>query len=88
MLIVYQLMEFFNHHSNVFFNQTCVNKITKYLNVQTNFNAMIKPTLESCFQINSTVETIISRFMVENWMINISYEKYYNQCAPISYTHI
>ena len=36
---------------------------------------------------NSTVKEIVNELMVEQWITNISYEKYYAQCAPILCTH-
>ncbi len=46
------------------------------------------PVIEqSHFKPNSTVKSIVDRLIVEEWMTNISYEKYYDQCAPISCTY-
>ncbi|CAF4239198.1 unnamed protein product, partial [Rotaria sordida] len=37
----------------------------------------------SRFKPNSTVQEIVNELMVEEWLTNISYEKYYAQCAPV-----
>jgi hypothetical protein len=36
------------------------------------------------FKPNSTMKSILDYLMVEQWITNISYEKYYKTCAPIS----
>ncbi|CAF4248423.1 unnamed protein product, partial [Rotaria sordida] len=39
------------------------------------------------YELNSTIQTIIDNLMIEEWVIDISYKKYYEQCAPISCTY-
>jgi hypothetical protein len=66
-----------------FYNQTCLNKILPLISTNKNFTAMALLE-QSRFKPNSTVQAIINRTMVEQWTENISYDKYFAQCAPIS----
>jgi hypothetical protein len=36
----------------------------------------------SRYEKNSTVELILNQLMVEQWFNSVTYENYYNQCAP------
>jgi hypothetical protein len=69
-----------------FYDQSCVDTIIPYLNIPANFTVMNILT-SSRFPINSTVEAIVSELMIEDWNFNVSYDKYYNQCAPASCTY-
>ena len=69
-----------------FYNQTCVNEILSFLSTDVHFTAMMVNE-QSIFPPNSTVQLIVNRTMVENWKTNISYEKYFTQCAPTSCTY-
>ena len=69
-----------------FYNQTCVDEILSFLSADRHFTAM--PVIDQgIFQPNSTVQSIVDQTMVEGWSKNISYEKYFTQCAPISCTY-
>ena len=39
-------------------------------------------SVPSRYQLNSSIESIVSELMIEQWSSNMSYEKYYAQCAP------
>ena len=68
-----------------FYNQTCVDQLISFFPTTEKFTAMA--ALEtSRFQSTSTVQSIVNLLMVEEWSTNISYEKYYARCAPISCT--
>ena len=61
-----------------FYDQHCIdsNEIFTELNIS---------TLEtSQFKLNSTIESILNNLMVEEYKSNLSYEKYYNECSPLS----
>jgi hypothetical protein len=64
-----------------FYDQECIdsNGIFPKLNIS---------SLEiSRFNINTTIELILNHLMVEEYSTNISYERYFNQCAPSSCTY-
>ncbi|UJR11869.1 hypothetical protein I4U23_016048 [Adineta vaga] len=66
-----------------FFDETCLKKILQYSKTpNATFNVMI-PSRTSRFDVNSTVQSMIDRLMIEDWGSMISFEKYYAQCAPI-----
>jgi hypothetical protein len=69
-----------------FYNQTCLNKILSLISTNNSFTAISLPE-RSLFKQNSTVQAIVNRTMVQQWTENISYDKYFVQCAPISCTY-
>jgi hypothetical protein len=65
------------------YNQQCID-------LTNNFAAMNISSLKSSrFPLNTTIELIVNELMVEEFIsnINISYELYFNQCAPLSCTY-
>ncbi|CAF1190754.1 unnamed protein product [Adineta steineri] len=70
-----------------FYIQTCVDKLISYFLTIESFTTMIYNN-QSLYNQNSTIESIVDNLMVEDWMINISYDKYYSECAPSSCTYI
>lgn len=62
------------------YNQSCVNEILSLFQLNESFTAMIFNN-QTRFHRNSTVQSIIDRLMVENWIENIFYDKYYSQCS-------
>ncbi|CAF1355865.1 unnamed protein product [Rotaria sp. Silwood1] len=68
-----------------FYNQTCLNDIVSFLHTNETFTAMSQLE-QSRYELNSTIQTIIDNLMIEEWVTDISYKKYYKQCAPISCT--
>ncbi|CAF4027509.1 unnamed protein product [Rotaria sordida] len=69
-----------------FYNQTCLNTLLSFLSTNESFIAM-NISKYSRFKPNSTVQEIVNELMVEEWLTNISYEKYYAQCAPVQCTY-
>ena len=70
-----------------FFNQTCVDGLIPYLAAPyANFTAMTwQPS--SRFYVNYTMDSIVAQLMVEEWGFNVSYNKYYAECLPLSCTY-
>ncbi|CAF0766068.1 unnamed protein product [Adineta steineri] len=64
-----------------FYNQTCLDKLISYFATNETFEAM-NVTEQSRFYSNSTVQSIVDKLMIEDWIRTISYENYYSQCAP------
>jgi hypothetical protein len=55
-----------------------------------NFTALnshnaLKP---SRFNMNSRIKTIVDELMVEEWLIQEDYNKYFQQCAPVVCTYL
>jgi hypothetical protein len=69
-----------------FYNQTCINQIIPFLSTNHTFTAMTISE-ENVFTFNSTTQSIVDRVMVEKWAKNISYQQYYEECAPKSCTY-
>jgi hypothetical protein len=70
-----------------FYNQTCVNKLISYFQINQTFNAMTFNN-HSCYQSNSTVQVMIDHLMIEDWEMNISCSKYYSECASSLCTYM
>ncbi|CAF1231607.1 unnamed protein product [Adineta steineri] len=64
-----------------FYNQPCLDKLISYFPTNETFKAM-NDTEQSRYYPNSTVQAIVDKLMIEDWIINISYINYYSQCAP------
>lgn len=76
-----------------FFNQSCVNTILLYQRITDgmmwNFTALdsnktLKP---SRFNITSRIKSIVDELMVEEWLTQEDYDKYFQQCAPVLCTY-
>ena len=73
-----------------FFNQTCVNAIQNETNWNESTILPILPILKmnaSKFAPNTPIETLVNHLMVETWIKDISYNLYYEQCAPEQCTY-
>ncbi len=77
-----------------FYNQSCVNAIFPYQritdNVATNFIALKSnnASTSSRFSVGTRIKSIVDELMVEDWLIEEVYEKYFQQCAPTSCTYL
>ncbi|UJR12007.1 hypothetical protein I4U23_016185 [Adineta vaga] len=70
-----------------FYDRNCINRLLSYF--RTNEKFKVIPTFhQSIYNPQSTIQSVVVNLMVENWIINISYEKYYSQCAPSSCTYL
>ncbi|CAF4435334.1 unnamed protein product, partial [Adineta steineri] len=61
-----------------FYNQSCIDSTNKF--TQLNISSL----KTSRYQKNTTIQSILNNLMVEEYIINKSYENYFNQCAPSS----
>ena len=45
---------------------------------------------QSRYQLNTTVRELVSKLFIEEWSTQVSYDRYFNQCAPsfCSYSYI
>jgi hypothetical protein len=67
-----------------FFNQTCVDDLRTAMNYTYNFTTRaLDPSKLVYFNLNSTIQSIMEKIMVQQWIHNVSYVNYYNQCRPI-----
>ncbi|CAF1195609.1 unnamed protein product [Adineta steineri] len=64
-----------------FYDQDCVNRLISYFPITEKFQAMTK-NHQSVFKLESPIESIVEKLMIENWTITISYPNYYVGCAP------
>ena len=69
-----------------FYNQTCVDYLTSFFPTTERFSAMTLNN-QTRFGPQIMVQTIVHDLMIEDWIIDTSYQKYYNECAPSSCTY-
>ncbi|CAF4137230.1 unnamed protein product, partial [Adineta steineri] len=69
-----------------FYNQTCLNTIVSGFPTKEKFSALTINNI-SRFGAYATVQSIVDKLMVEDWLMYISYEKYRDNCAPLSCTY-
>ena len=69
-----------------FYDQQCIDTILSHFQTTERFSAMIFNN-QSRFHINDTVQMIVDKLMVEDWVVNVSYEKFYKRCAPTLCTY-
>lgn len=72
-----------------FYNQDCLDTLQLYVESESPANASaLDPNKSTRFHVNSTIGEILDQLMVEEWIYNFSYEKYYAVCQPeeCSYT--
>ena len=59
-----------------FFNQQCIDPVGTF--------KALKLFHPSRFSQNSTIQMLVDELMVEHYSSNVSYEKYFDECAPLS----
>jgi hypothetical protein len=67
-----------------FYNQTCIDSNNTFQALNSSSNQ------SSQYSINTTIESILNKLMVEDYLTNISYENYFSQCKPLwcSYSYV
>ena len=73
---------------NCLFDPTCVKLLALYFPSTTDVIPvrMLVNDRSSQYLVNTTFETLVSQLLVEQWTTNMSYESFYNQCAPTTCT--
>lgn len=67
------------------YNQTCL----EIINIGNLPNLYpLNVTLPSRFLPNTSIEAIVNNMFLEEWTLNISYSKYYEQCQPLSCSYL
>ncbi|CAF1306966.1 unnamed protein product [Adineta steineri] len=66
-----------------FFNQSCINKTQSFLPSSSMNITALNPLLSSKYSVNSTIEELLKKLMIENWNFSTKYKNYYNECQPI-----
>ena len=64
-----------------FYDQNCIDSN----GIFTSLNISLLQT--SRFGFNTTFQSLLNNLMVEEYQSNLSYEKYYNECSPLSCQH-
>jgi hypothetical protein len=76
-----------------FYNQSCINAIFPYQRITDSVTASFtalksnNTSTSSRFNVSTRIKSIVDELMVEEWLIEDVYEKYFQQCAPASCTY-
>ncbi|UJR19293.1 hypothetical protein I4U23_022422 [Adineta vaga] len=63
-----------------YYNLTCIELL-----ISTNQSFQpLSTILTTRFLQSTTIETLLNELMVEQWLVNSSYEKYFTECAPLT----
>ncbi|CAF4779101.1 unnamed protein product [Rotaria sp. Silwood1] len=69
-----------------FFDIDCINIIRNHMSgniYRTRANPLnTSSIIHSRYQINTTVNDLVKKLFMEQWSTNISYDRYFSQCAP------
>ncbi|UJR20676.1 hypothetical protein I4U23_023797 [Adineta vaga] len=65
-----------------FFNQTCLDIVQEEIKSDRSIDIPILNTNQTRYSSHSLVGIIMDNLMIESWNENISYENYYDRCAP------
>ena len=73
-----------------FYNQTCLDLLMHYMTIVEevypytwNITAL-DTNVTSRFQPNTVIREIVEKLFVEQWIVDVSYANFYQQCAPLS----
>lgn len=66
------------------YNISCIDVIKSIGNIS---NYRLNPLDGSLSNPKATVQTLVDNLLIERWETNMSYEQYYNTCAPVSCTY-
>jgi len=73
-----------------FYQASCIAMIELFLQPPISLNKTISPldsSIESRFNVSSTIDQLISKVMAEKWNKNISHAQYFTQCKVLSCTY-
>ncbi|CAF3184812.1 unnamed protein product [Rotaria sp. Silwood2] len=74
-----------------FYSESCISIIEEYLQVLIPSNKLTSPlniSIQSQFNINSTLDKILSEVMTEQWMGSASHSQYFFQCHVDTCTYL
>ena len=69
------------------FDTSCLSKILDYVSHDHSIDFTPLNSSQTKFSPQSTVDSLLGNLLVENWSDDVSFEKYYEQCAPILCTY-
>ncbi|CAF1085874.1 unnamed protein product [Adineta steineri] len=78
-----------------FYNLSCIHFLQEQMNTTHTNNSMVNLSSPlslnlSQYPMNISIINLVQNLFIENWLTNINYSLYYNQCSPTlcSYTYI
>ncbi|UJR11653.1 hypothetical protein I4U23_015834 [Adineta vaga] len=70
-----------------FYNETCLDLIQTMIRSNQSIDIVSLNQSQTRYLPNSSIEIIFNELMLEKWGDEIQYDRYYEQCAPISCTY-
>ena len=71
-----------------FYDELCLNNVTYYVNSTLPLNVTaLNASMSTRFKPNSTVKEMLDELMVEEWVWNITFAKYFDACEPSQCTY-
>ncbi|CAF1180168.1 unnamed protein product [Adineta steineri] len=83
----YVMPSVLNSTLSCFFNQTCLDMIQNEVESVRSINITILNINSTHFPPHTRIQIILDNLMIEAWNEKISYEKYYEKCAPEQCTY-
>ena len=74
-----------------FYQNACISKIENFLQAPLSLSSPILPlnsSTKSRFNSSSTIDQLLSKAMTEEWISNISYAQYFDQCHASACTYL
>jgi hypothetical protein len=71
-----------------FYNQSCINEIQRHL--PSSSSMILRPLNSSLLReylVNSTIQDLLDKLMIEEWNSSQLYDRYYNECNPKQCTY-
>ena len=87
----YSLETILQSSLSCFYSVTCIYQFREALKIPTRNMLLYKNATNGTiqfnstntrFNINDTIETLTSELFIESWTTNVSYERFFNSCAP------
>ena len=71
-----------------FYDELCLKNVIYHVNPNLTLNATaLNASMSTRFKPNSTVKEMLDELMVEEWVWNITFSKYFDECAPSQCTY-
>ena len=71
-----------------FYDQACINTIQSYMSMSPTLSiTALNSSLPSNYSVNSTINELLGKLMIEEWNPSILHNKYYEECRPAQCTY-
>ncbi|CAF4331417.1 unnamed protein product [Rotaria sp. Silwood2] len=71
-----------------YFNENCIRVLLKISNTSDLLFLPLNQTIQSRFNISSTIEILLNNLFIETWTTSINYTNFFNKCQPTHCTYM